>query len=148
MNTGNGTATTGSIRDARTSAGLTQQELADAAGCSVDYIRLLERGYAPRYSDVWPRIVAVLGSRASGLATRRQEMGLTQTQLANYCGLNEATITSLELGKELPDRTLAERLAAALQTSVDVIFPTNRSSPPARASSTKASDGGPDEQRS
>jgi transcriptional regulator with XRE-family HTH domain len=49
------------IRHARRSLGLTQAALAEAAGCSVDYVRLLERGYAPRFSDVLPRLLEQLG---------------------------------------------------------------------------------------
>ena len=54
MNTANG------IREARRHAGLSQQQLAQAAGCSAGYIRLLERGFDPRFSDVVPRVLEAL----------------------------------------------------------------------------------------
>lgn len=60
MNGADGTAAPGSIRAARRSADLTQEQLAERAGCSVNYIQLLERGYQPRYSDVLPRLLGVL----------------------------------------------------------------------------------------
>lgn len=67
MNDLNGTTVSGSIRPARRSAGLSQEQLAERAGCSVNYIQLLERGYQPRYSDVLPRLLDVLG--IGGVAT-------------------------------------------------------------------------------
>lgn len=147
--TGNGTGNTirnrrapiGPLREARRAAGLTQQQLADRACCSVDYVRLLERGFSPRYSDVWPRILEALAA-TTPLAARRQAVGLTRQQLAFYSNLPEETLARLESGDELPNRTMAEQLASALQTSVDVIFPRNESSPAARPSSTKTGAGG------
>jgi transcriptional regulator with XRE-family HTH domain len=65
MNTGNGTQESGSIRAGRRSAGLSQAQLADRVGCSTDYIRLLERGYMPRFSDVLPRVLEVLEAAAA-----------------------------------------------------------------------------------
>lgn len=50
----------GGLREARRAAGLSQAELASAAGCSEGYVRLLERGFQPRYSDVTPRLLAAL----------------------------------------------------------------------------------------
>lgn len=48
------------LRAARRAAGLSQQELAQRAGCSIAYLRLLERGFAPDRSTVLPRIVHAL----------------------------------------------------------------------------------------
>ncbi|MGC9221763.1 MAG: helix-turn-helix domain-containing protein [Solirubrobacteraceae bacterium] len=52
---------TDGIRGARQSLGMTQEALAESVGCSVDYVRLLERGYVPRFSDVLPRLLDRLG---------------------------------------------------------------------------------------
>ena len=41
--------------------GLTQQDVAVRAGCSVSYVRLLESGYLPEASEVLDRIGSVLG---------------------------------------------------------------------------------------
>jgi transcriptional regulator with XRE-family HTH domain len=123
--TGNGVG--GSLRERRRNLYLTQQQLAELADCSIDYIRLLERNYSPGHSRVWPRILAALEA-ASPLATRRRAVGLTQQQLARYSGGTETEIAQLEAGSARPDRTTAERIAAALQTSVDVVFPDARGS--------------------
>jgi transcriptional regulator with XRE-family HTH domain len=49
------------LRAARKAAGLSQQRLAEQAGCSVSYVRVLESGYRPEAkSDVLVRIAGVL----------------------------------------------------------------------------------------
>ncbi len=57
------TAGPGAIREARKAAGLTQQQLATLAGCSMAYVRVIEAGYTPAQSDVLPRVFAVLNER-------------------------------------------------------------------------------------
>ncbi|MGI9183772.1 MAG: helix-turn-helix domain-containing protein [Solirubrobacteraceae bacterium] len=60
-NTPHGTAQRGSIRADRRAACLSQERLAQLAGCSTAYIRLIEAGYEPMHSDVLPRVLEVLG---------------------------------------------------------------------------------------
>jgi DNA-binding transcriptional regulator YiaG len=49
------------LRTARKAAGLSQQRVAELAGCSVSYVRVLESGYRPENdSDVLVRIADVL----------------------------------------------------------------------------------------
>jgi transcriptional regulator with XRE-family HTH domain len=50
----------GSLRAQRRDAGLSQQQLAQLAGCSLSYVALLEKGYRPGDSTVLPGIVAIL----------------------------------------------------------------------------------------
>jgi transcriptional regulator with XRE-family HTH domain len=50
----------GGIRERRKRARLSQQALAERAGCSLSYVALLERGFVPDASDVLPRIEHVL----------------------------------------------------------------------------------------
>jgi transcriptional regulator with XRE-family HTH domain len=50
----------GDLRSRRIAAGLTQQRVADLAGCSISIVGLLERGLTPEHSSVIPRILAVL----------------------------------------------------------------------------------------
>ena len=50
----------GGIGDLRRSAGLSQQELANRAACSIGMVRMLEAGAVPRRSSVLPRVVAAL----------------------------------------------------------------------------------------
>lgn len=56
-------ATGDGISVQRRAAGLTQQELAIRAGCSVAYVQVLERGYTPeaKSAPTFRRIVAELG---------------------------------------------------------------------------------------
>lgn len=48
------------LRDRRLEAGLSQQKLAHAAGCSIAMVRLLEGGFTPSRSAVLSRIIGVL----------------------------------------------------------------------------------------
>ena len=48
------------IKERRLSAGLTQQELAARADCSLAYVTMLERGLSPSRSNVLPRILRAL----------------------------------------------------------------------------------------
>jgi transcriptional regulator with XRE-family HTH domain len=49
------------LRQARRAAGLTQQQVAMLAACSMSYVRLLEGGFMPAHaSDVLPRVMTVL----------------------------------------------------------------------------------------
>jgi Helix-turn-helix domain len=48
------------VRARRLAVGLDQRELAERAQCSESMIRILERGYRPRYSDTLSRVIAVI----------------------------------------------------------------------------------------
>lgn len=48
------------IRERRDRAGITRQQLAEAAACSISHLANLERGITLRYSDVLPRVLAAL----------------------------------------------------------------------------------------
>ncbi|MBN1608661.1 MAG: helix-turn-helix domain-containing protein [Polyangiaceae bacterium] len=50
----------GGIRKARQRAGLSQQRLAELAGCSVSMVALLDGGYEPAQSNVLTRVLEVL----------------------------------------------------------------------------------------
>jgi transcriptional regulator with XRE-family HTH domain len=54
--------TTFPLRERRHRAKLSQQQLAEAAHCSIAYIQTLERGFMPSTSDVLPRVEAVLAN--------------------------------------------------------------------------------------
>ena len=62
------------IRKARVSAGLTQEELAEAAGVHRTYVSLLERDRKSPTLDVLIRICSAIGVSASDLG-RRAEKG-------------------------------------------------------------------------
>lgn len=48
------------LRTERKAAGLSQQRLAELAGCSLSMVRLVEAGYQPEPSDVLDRITLAL----------------------------------------------------------------------------------------
>jgi transcriptional regulator with XRE-family HTH domain len=48
------------VRERRIAAGMTQRQLAIAAGCSLPSVSNLEAGVLPRRSEVVPRILAAL----------------------------------------------------------------------------------------
>ncbi|MGZ4254814.1 MAG: helix-turn-helix domain-containing protein [Solirubrobacteraceae bacterium] len=58
------------LREARRRAGLTQERLAQVAGCSLAYVRQLETGLAPansqKLADIWRVLDALLGDRTRG----------------------------------------------------------------------------------
>lgn len=57
----------GALRERRRALGLTQVDLARAAGCSVSYIRLLEVGCVPARSRVLPAVWKALGCESSAI---------------------------------------------------------------------------------
>jgi len=58
---GNGhTGVAGDLRALRRTAGLSQQQLAQKAECSLAAVALFESGYQPAYSRVLPRIITTL----------------------------------------------------------------------------------------
>jgi transcriptional regulator with XRE-family HTH domain len=59
----NATDRSGGLREQRRAAGLSQQRVAELAGCSLTFVRVLEAGYEPVTSNVLPRIEAVLDGR-------------------------------------------------------------------------------------
>lgn len=61
---------------------------------------------------------------ALGLAvkTRRQELGLTQEQLANETDLHQRWISNVETGKRNPSYASLRRLAAGLELSASQLI--------------------------
>lgn len=73
----NGTASVGGLRARRLAAGLTQQQVAAGASCSLSYIRLLERGFVPVESDVLPRVLRLLNDEdPAGTQGPRHDSGV------------------------------------------------------------------------
>lgn len=56
------------------------------------------------------------------LKERRSELGLTQAELAERCGVSRKTINTVENGVFVPSTLLALKLAAALDRRVDELF--------------------------
>lgn len=50
----------GTVRELRLAAGLTQEQLARVAGCSLSYIRLVEGGYRPSSAASSPKLRRLL----------------------------------------------------------------------------------------
>jgi predicted transcriptional regulator len=57
-----------SLRERRLAAGLSQQRLAELAGCSFHMITLFDNGYAPAHSRVRAKVLAVLDKLEGGQA--------------------------------------------------------------------------------
>ncbi len=53
---------------------------------------------------------------------RRKELGLSQEELAKRCGVSRQTVNAIENNKYDPTLSLAFRLAAELQLTVDALF--------------------------
>lgn len=70
------------LREQRLAVGLSQQRLAELARCSINAVRLFERGYDPARSPVRERVVAVLtgpttseGPAGNGTSAKLAVMG-------------------------------------------------------------------------
>ena len=59
---------------------------------------------------------------ANSLKDRRSALGLTQAELALRIGVSRKTINTVENGVFVPSTTLAIKLAAALNVSVEQLF--------------------------
>ena len=53
---------------------------------------------------------------------RRKELGLSQEELANHCGVTRQTVNAIENNKYDPTLALAFALARELGLSVDELF--------------------------
>jgi putative transcriptional regulator len=60
-----------------------------------------------------------LGNR---LKERRGELGLTQAELAERCGVTRKTVNTVENGVFVPSTVLALKLARALNEPVETLF--------------------------
>ncbi len=60
-----------------------------------------------------------LGNR---LKERRGELGLTQAQLAERCGVTRKTVNTVENGVFIPSTVLALKLSKALSEPVETLF--------------------------
>jgi putative transcriptional regulator len=59
---------------------------------------------------------------ANCLKERRTELGLTQAELAERCGVSRKTVNTVENGVFTPSTLLALKLAAALERRVEELF--------------------------
>jgi putative transcriptional regulator len=59
---------------------------------------------------------------ANRLKERRTELGLTQADLAERCGVSRKTVNTVENGVFVPSTLLALKLAAALDRAVEELF--------------------------
>lgn len=114
------------LRECRKARGVTQERLAELAGCSVQMIRKLEAGDARPSPDLAVRITSALvpspdspGAAAGppfGLWLRRQRQAqyLTQAELADRADCSLSTIKRLEQGRLRPSHALATKLGRVL----------------------------------
>jgi transcriptional regulator with XRE-family HTH domain len=58
----------------------------------------------------------------AAVAARRQELGLTQEQLANDSGLHQRWISNVETGKRNPSYSSLRRLAAGLELTASELL--------------------------
>ena len=58
----------------------------------------------------------------NALKERRAELGLTQSELADRCGVSRKTINTVENGVFVPSTVLALMLAAVLDRGVEELF--------------------------
>lgn len=59
---------------------------------------------------------------ANRLKERRTELGLTQAELAERCGVSRKTVNTVENGVFVPSTLLALKLAAVLERPVEELF--------------------------
>lgn len=59
----------------------------------------------------------------TALKERREKQGLTQVQVAERANITERSYLRYETGERLPDVHVGQRIAKALNTKVEKIFP-------------------------
>jgi putative transcriptional regulator len=59
---------------------------------------------------------------ANRLKERRGELGLTQAELAERCGVTRKTVNTVENGVFVPSTVLALKLSKALSEPVETLF--------------------------
>ena len=57
------------------------------------------------------------------LKNARIKSGLTQAELAGAVGISERAVQNYEYGKRVPDAYVVQKLAIALNTTVEELFP-------------------------
>ena len=65
---------------------------------------------------------AVSERLANRLKERRGELGLTQAELAERCGVTRKTVNTVENGVFVPSTVLALKLSKALSEPVETLF--------------------------
>lgn len=60
---------------------------------------------------------------AEMLARRRHELGLTQRELGEAAGLSQQAVSYIERGASVPRVTTMVRIARALGTTIEALFP-------------------------
>ena len=71
-----------------------------------------------------PIITATLGQRwGASIAQRRKDLGLTQQQLADLCGVEQQTISRAENGTTTPRFDLLLTICRHLGTKPDALYP-------------------------
>lgn len=58
----------------------------------------------------------------SRLKVRREELNLTQKQVADICGMKESQYQGYERGRHEPVASIAIKVAKALETTVEALF--------------------------
>ena len=128
------------IAKARFAKGMTQKELADAIGAKQAQISAWERGAIPPSVDVLVRIASALDIDVVKLMTPRNQSnnnikelrtakGLTQVELAKILGIAQSTYSAYESGANEFSEEMLQRIADALEISVDDIVITTPKNP-------------------
>ncbi|MGQ9531410.1 MAG: helix-turn-helix domain-containing protein [Desulfotomaculales bacterium] len=116
------------IRLLRTEKNLSLQELAAKADISFSYLSEIERGTVYPALSTLKRIAQALGvsvtsimaaesSLGQRLRALREELGLTQAQLASLAGVTAGLIGQIEQGKVQPSLKTLEKLAQVMGVS-------------------------------
>lgn len=64
----------------------------------------------------------VIQAQGAAIAARRDELGLTQSDLASETGIDQRTISAYEKGKFQPPLDRRMKIAKALKTTHDALF--------------------------
>lgn len=63
----------------------------------------------------------MITQKVVGLSRLRKESGLTQVELARRSGLTQQAISDYESGRRTPSLLAGEKIANALDTTVDIV---------------------------
>jgi len=88
---------------------------------SFDQIAATRRARMAPEGKVWGEVLGEAYDIAVQVMTLREQRGLTQAQLAELCGVNQADISRIERGSMHPTTKTLQRIVEALDAKLAIV---------------------------
>lgn len=118
------------LKELRKAAGVTQVQLAKIIGVAQSQYSSYESGAFTIPEDKLALIAETLGvgiddiivpTRKNPITKYRERKGMLQSELAEKIGVSVSTMSNYEVGRSKPSPEILQRIAEALEVSVDVL---------------------------